>query len=115
MSVLGQMKNDPTLSNQAQLSEKMKMPPNKIGKCLQYLCNRSLAKNIEGNNHVTMELLNSFVERATDICRESGSVDLQSMKKHYELPRKILVPMMEQLDKTGLFVNRDNKRVLKKS
>jgi len=113
-SVLTLMMTDPTLSNQARLSEKMGIPEQKIQKCLQYLCNRSLAKNIEGNNHVTMEMLNTFIDKATQECEAVGHVDLQGMKKHFELPRKILVPMMEQLDKTGLFINKDNKRVLKK-
>ncbi len=114
-SMLGLMKSDPTLSNQALLSKKTAIPPEqKIHKCLQYLCNRSLVKNIEGNNHVTMEMLNSFIDIAIQECETIGYVDLQVMKKHFELPRKILVPMMEQLDKSGLFINKDNKRVLKK-
>lgn len=113
MSVLNQMKTDPALSNPAQLAEKMNLPVPKIQKCLQYLCNRSLAKNIEGNNHVTMELLNSFVEKATIDCQKNGYTDLSGMKKHFELSRKLLVPLMEQLDKTGLFINKDNKRMLK--
>jgi len=113
LSVLSQMKIDPKLSNHALLSEKMDIPVPKLQKCLQYLCNRSLAKNIEGNNHVTMELLNSFVEKAILECEKSGYVDLQGMKKYFDLSRKLLVPLMEQLDKTGLFVNKDNKRILK--
>lgn len=114
-SMLGLMKSDPTLSNQALLSKKTAIPEQKIHKCLQYLCNRSLVKkNIEGNNHVTMEMLNSFIDIAIQECETIGYVDLQVMKKHFELPRKILVPMMEQLDKSGLFINKDNKRVLKK-
>lgn len=113
-SVLSQMKTDPALSNPSRLAEKTGVPEAKISKCLQYLCNRSLAKNIEGNNHVTMELLNSFIERAVQQCSKEGSADLSSMKKYFDLPRKLLVPMMEQLDKTGLFINKDNKRVLKK-
>lgn len=114
LKVLGHMKQDPTLSNQSQLSEKMNIPAPKVQKCLQYLCNRSLAKNIEGNNHVTMELLNSFIEKATAECEKNGSVDLKGMKQYFELSRKLLVPLMEQLDKTGLFINKDNKRMLKK-
>lgn len=114
MSILNSMKADPALSNHAVLAEKTGTPPAKIQKCLQYLCNRSLAKNIGGNNHVTMELLNSFVEKAVLECQNSGYVDLQGMKKHFSLPRKLLVPLLEQLDRTGLFVNKDNKRILKK-
>jgi len=114
MSVLNQMKADPALSNPAQLSEKTGIPIPKIQKCLQYLCNRSLAKNIEGNNHVTMELLNSFVEKATQECEAHGFTDLSGMKKYFNLSRKLLVPLMEQLDKTGIFINKDNKRILKK-
>jgi selenocysteine-specific elongation factor len=114
MSVLSQMKTDPTASNQAQLAEKTNLPPAKIQKCLQYLCNRSLVKNIEGNNHVTMELLNDFIDKAVKECETTGYADVKGMKKYFELPRKLLVPMMEQLDKTGLFLNKDNKRMLKK-
>jgi selenocysteine-specific elongation factor len=114
LSVLNTMKTDPTLSNQAMLAAKTNIPAAKIAKCLQYLCNRSLVKNIEGNNHVSMELLNSFIEKAASECEENGYVDVQSIRKHFDLPRKLLVPMMEQLDKTGLFVNKDNKRILKK-
>jgi selenocysteine-specific elongation factor len=114
ISVLNQMKTDPAFSNPAQLSEKLGIPTPKIQKCLQYLCNRSLAKNIEGNNHVTMELLNSFVEKATQECEANGFTDLNGMKKYFDLSRKLLVPLMEQLDKTGLFINKDNKRMLKK-
>lgn len=115
MSVLNQMKSDPALSNQVMLAEKTGIPPQKVSKCLQYLCNRSLAKNIEGNNHVTMELLNSFVEKAAAECETTGYADLNVMKKHFSLPRKLFVPLMEQLDKTGLFVNKENKRILKKN
>ncbi|ADD67623.1 selenocysteine-specific translation elongation factor [Denitrovibrio acetiphilus DSM 12809] len=113
ISVLNQMKSDPLMSNSTLLSEKMNIPVNQVQKCLHYLCNRSLAKNIEGNNHVTMELLNSFIEKASFECKKNGHVDLTAMKNHFGLPRKLLVPLMEQLDKTGLFVNKDNKRMLK--
>ncbi|PLX69160.1 MAG: selenocysteine-specific translation elongation factor [Denitrovibrio sp.] len=113
ISVLNHMKADPTISNPAKLAEKTGLPEAKIVKCLQFLCNRSLAKNIEGNNHVTMELLNSFVDKAVLECEANGAADLASMKKHFELPRKLLVPLLEQLDKTGLFINKDNKRILK--
>lgn len=113
LSVLSAMKADPSLSNQAMLAEKTDIPAAKVQKCLQYLCNRSLAKNIEGNNHVTMELLNSFVDKAVMECGLTGHVDLSGMKKYFDLPRKLLVPLMEQLDRTGLFINKDNKRTLK--
>jgi len=114
MGILNHMKTEPSLSNPAMLAEKTGLETAKVQKCLQYLCNRSLVKNIEGNNHVPMELLNSFVEKAESEAADGTPVDLGVMKKHFDLPRKLLVPMMEQLDKTGLFINRDNKRFLKK-
>jgi len=115
MSILNLMKADPSLSNYILLASKTGLPNQQVQKCLQYLCNRSLAKNIEGNNHVAMELLNSFIDKAFIECKSTGYVDLQGMKKHFDLPRKLLVPMLEQLDKTGHFINKDNKRILKKS
>jgi len=113
LSVLAAMKQEPNLSNAQLLSEKTGLPEEKVGKCLQYLCNRSMARKVEGNVFISMELINSFVERAETEARKSGEIDLNRMKEHFDLPRKLLIPLMEQLDKTGLFINKSNKRVLK--
>lgn len=113
LKVLSHMKQDASLSNSSQLSEKMEIPESKISKCLQYLCNRSLAKNIEGNNHVTMELINSFVDKAVYEGESGAPIELGVMRKHFDLPRKLLVPLMDSLDKTGLFINKNNRRYLK--
>jgi len=113
LKVLSHMKQDASLSNSSQLSEKMEIPESKISKCLQYLCNRSLAKNIEGNNHVTMELINSFVDKAVYEGESGAPIELGVMRKHFDLPRKLLVPLMDSLDKTGLFIKKNNRRYLK--
>jgi selenocysteine-specific elongation factor len=114
LKVLSLMKQDAKLSNSAQLATRADIPEQKIVKCLQYLRNRSLIKNVEGNNHVTMELVNSFVDKAVKEGENGTGIDLKVMREHFDLPRKLLVPLMDSLDKTGLFINKDNKRYLKK-
>lgn len=114
MLVLQAMKQDASLSNTALLSEKLGMKEDKTAKCMQYLCNRSFIRKIEGSNHVTMELINTFVEKAVSEAEKADGIDLNTMKDHFQLPRKLMVPLMEQLDKTGLFTNKNNKRYLRK-
>lgn len=114
MVVLKTMKQDASLSNAALISEKLGVKEDKTAKCLQYLCNRSFIRKVEGSNHITMELINSFVEKAVSEAETQDGIDLNTMKNHFSLPRKLLVPLMEQLDKTGLFINKNNKRYLRK-
>lgn len=113
MNVLAAMKQDPQLSNAQLLSQKLGIPEDKVAKCLIYLCNRTLVRKVEGSTHITMELINSFVEKAYSEAKLNGSIDLNHMKQFFPLPRKLIVPLMEQLDKSGAFINRDNKRFIK--
>ena len=114
MRVLSAMKQDPSLSNAALISEKTGMPEEKAAKCLQFLCNRSFVKKTEGNTHITMDLINRFVEKALDEAKKTDGIDIGYMKQFFDLPRKLMFPLMELLDKTGLFINKNNKRYLRK-
>jgi selenocysteine-specific elongation factor len=113
MMVLAAMKQEANLSNPALLAEKTGFSEEKVQKCLQYLCNRSFVKRADKNVYLSMELINSFVERAEAEAKKSGDIDINRMKECFDLPRKLLIPLMDQLDKSGLFINRSNKRMLK--
>lgn len=113
MNVLEAMKKDPTLSNAVLIADKLGLEEAFAAKCLVYLCNRTLVRRVEGTTHITMDLINSFVERAVIESKAHGGIDLNHMKQFFSLPRKLMVPLMEQLDKTGAFINKDNKRFYK--
>ncbi len=114
MIILNLMKQDPGLSNAALLAERSGMTEDKTGKCLQFLANRSFIRRVEGSTHITLELINSFIDTAYTEAKKTDGIDLAHMKQFYDLPRKLMVPLMEQLDKTGLFINKNNKRQLKR-
>jgi len=113
MTVLSAMKQEAALSNPVLISEKTGMNEEKVQKCLQYLCNRSFVKRVDRNVFLTMELINSFTEKAEAEAKKSGGVEMNRMKECFDLPRKLLIPLMDQLDKSGLFINRNNMRILK--
>ncbi len=113
MMVLASMRQDAALSNPLLIAGKTGMSEEKVQKCLLYLCNRSLARRVDRNVYLTMELINIFTEKAEAEAAKSGGVDINRMKEFFDLPRKLLIPLMDQLDKSGLFINRSNTRILK--
>ncbi|WP_022850536.1 selenocysteine-specific translation elongation factor [Limisalsivibrio acetivorans] len=107
------MRSDPLLSNRSLLAERLGTDEKTAEKYLVYLTNRELVIRLADKVYVTAELLNSFVSKGVQEAESKGSIELKDMREHFDLPRKLLVPLMDQLDKTGMFITRDKKRFLK--
>lgn len=114
MKALDIIDKDSSVSNPAQLSEKMRVDEKQSAKIYEYLANRSYLIRIEKSTYVTKKLLTEFYNDAVKEAGKLGGIELGDMKKLYDLPRKLLVPLMDYLDKTGKFINKDRKRFLKK-
>jgi selenocysteine-specific elongation factor len=107
------MKTDPLLSNRTLVAECLKISEKEAEKRLLWLKNRDLIKEIEPRVYVADTLLASFVNSAENNCKTKGFTELADMRNSFPLPRKLLVPLLDYLEKTGLFIRKDKKHYLK--
>ncbi|MCX8084001.1 MAG: selenocysteine-specific translation elongation factor [Calditerrivibrio sp.] len=115
MDVLNLMLNRLEMSNSAVISEVINTDKVEIEKALKFLSNKGLIKKIDKNdNYIALEILTKFISDVVNLCRKDGYVDISNVRTIITAPRKILIPLLEFLDMTGLFVKKDNKRFLKK-
>jgi selenocysteine-specific elongation factor len=112
--IIQHMEKDITLSNATLISEKFNLDKKTAQNCIKYLNNRSLILQLDKNVWVSKKLYEKILKEITIHCLKYEFIDIKSLKQIVNSPRKILVPILDSLDKTGKFINKDNKRFLKK-
>ena len=107
------MSQDISLSNTANLSSTLNISEKAASNALTILANKGKIKKLDEKNFIRTDIFDNFIEDAVKTAKKEQYIDLKKAKTIIEAPRKILIPLIEQLDKTGLFTNKDNKRYLK--
>jgi len=108
------MGEDISLSNVANIAGALSIDEKTAKNALLILQNSSKIKKLDEKNYIRKDILEHFVNSAIEKAKNNGYVDLNMAKKIINAPRKILIPLLEQLDKSGKFTNINNKRYLKK-
>jgi len=111
--IYGKMSQDISLSNTANLSHTLNISEKAAANALTILANRGKIKKLDNKNFIRTDIFDTFIQNAVETAKKEQYIDLKKTKTIIEAPRKILIPLIEQLDKTGLFTNKDNKRYLK--
>ncbi|TYB33163.1 MAG: selenocysteine-specific translation elongation factor [Flexistipes sinusarabici] len=107
------MSQDISLSNTANLSSSLNISEKAAANALTILTNKGKIKKLDEKNFIRTDIFDNFIQNAVETAKKEQYIDLKKAKTIIEAPRKILIPLIEQLDKTGLFTNKDNKRYLK--
>lgn len=113
MNILERMENDTSLSNASVISREISVPEKEAEKCMRYLENREMIKRIDDKNYITTRKYKKFFEDAKILAAADGYVDISNVRKIMDAPRKIVIPLMDCLDKLNIFFVRDQKRYLK--
>lgn len=113
LEVLSLMEKDLSITNPANLLEKLNISKNEAEKIIFYLQNREKIKKISDNIFIPSSLLNKLVDKSITLAKEKGYVDIKNIKSIIQAPRKTIIAILEYLDKTNLFEKKDNKRFLK--
>ncbi len=112
--ILQQMKHDITLSNSSLISDRFKIDAKTSQNCIKYLNNRNLIIQLDKNVWISKEYHEMIMKKIRLHCLKNKYIDIKSLREIVNAPRKILVPILDYLDKTGNYINKDNKRYLKK-
>jgi selenocysteine-specific elongation factor len=112
--ILEAMLEDISLSNSVLISEKFKIDEKTASNCIKNLNNRDLIIQIDERVWLNRKLLEILLKKIKLFASKNDYIDLKSLKEIVKAPRKILIPLMDYLDKTGDYINKDNKRFLKK-
>ncbi|AEI15662.1 selenocysteine-specific translation elongation factor [Flexistipes sinusarabici DSM 4947] len=107
------MSQDVSLSNAANLSSFLNISEKAAANALTILANKGKVKKLDEKNFIRTDIFDNFIQLAVKTAKKEQYIDLKKAKTIIKAPRKILIPLIEQLDKTGLFTNKDNKRYLK--
>jgi selenocysteine-specific elongation factor len=112
--VLDAMIKDITLTNAKLIAERINKDEMQVNKALIMLGNRDQVKKLDKNgNYIATVVFKKFMTDAVMLAKNDRYVDIGNIRKIIDAPRKILIPLLEFLDKTNLFKNIDNKRYLK--
>jgi len=107
------MSQDISLSNTANLSNTLNISEKAAVNALTILANKGKIKKLDEKNFIRTDIFDNFIQDAVETAKKDQYIDLKKAKTIIDAPRKILIPLIEQLDKTGLFTNKDRKRFLK--
>lgn len=113
INILEKMENDTSLSNASVISREMAISDKEAEKCIKFLENREMVKKIDANNYISNRKYKKFIEDAKILAAADGYVDISNVRKIMDAPRKIVIPLMDCLDKLNIFFVRDQKRYLK--
>lgn len=113
MEVLEIMEKDISVSNAVVMGNILKIPEKDVVNFLKFLENRELIKKIDGINYITSGRFAKFLEDAKMLAVKDGYIDITNIRDVIDAPRKILIPLLECLDRTSMFFLKDRKRFLK--
>ncbi|MGA1846671.1 selenocysteine-specific translation elongation factor [Deferribacter abyssi] len=111
-NVLSLMKEDLSITNTANISEKLNIKRQKAEKILQFLQNREKIKKISENIYIPTYTLDKIITSAIDLAKKDGYIDIKNIKSILNAPRKTLIAILDYLDSTNLFTKKENKRYL---
>ncbi|MDY6820186.1 MAG: selenocysteine-specific translation elongation factor [Deferribacterota bacterium] len=112
--VLRLLQRDINFSNSALISKKLNIDEEMVEKYLKYLLNRQLIVKLDDRNYIAKDILKKYLDKMEKLAKKYGYVDVKILKNNFTLSRKFLIGLLEQLDKNPMYINRDNKRYLKK-
>jgi len=107
------MQKNLDLSNCAIIAKELNVGENTAINYLKYLANKEKIVRLDDRNYIVKAVLQDYLNKIEVIAKKIGYVDVNVLKKHFALSRKFLIGFLEYLDKTGKYINRDNKRYLK--
>lgn len=111
--ILNLMDKDVSLYSPKLLSDVIKKSEKDIEIALKILSNREKIKRLENNIYISNKQLEKFISLAKSVARTKGYVDIQNIKTVIDAPRKLLIALLEYLDKSKDFVKKENRRYLK--
>lgn len=111
--ILLNMKENISLSNSVLISEQFGIDEKTSQNCIKHLGNRGMIIAITDRVWVASSLLEILLKKIKLHCLRNQYIDIKSLKDIVTAPRKILIPLMDYLDTTGEFIDRDHKRYLK--
>lgn len=111
--ILLNMKENISLSNSVLISEQFGIDEKTSQNCIKHLGNRGMIIAITDRVWVASSLLEILLKKIKLHCLKNQYIDIKSLKDIVTAPRKILIPLMDYLDTTGEFIDRDHKRYLK--
>ncbi|UOD35218.1 selenocysteine-specific translation elongation factor [Deferribacteraceae bacterium V6Fe1] len=111
--VLQAMQKDITLSNKTLIAEKMHITLDDANNAIKILSNRDMVKKLADNVYIPKTTYDKFTEDAKKLAIKDGYVDIKNSKEIIDAPRKILIPLLDALDKHPDFIKKENKRYLK--
>jgi len=112
-NILDAMQNDITLSNKTLIAEKMNIRLDDANNAIKILSNRDMVKKLADNVYIAKATYDKFIEDAKKLAKINGYIDIKNSKEIIEAPRKILIPLLDSLDKHPDFIKKENKRYLK--
>ena len=107
------MQQNLDLSNSAVISKELNVDENTAKNYLKYLTNKEKIVKLDDKNYIVRKVLHDYLKKIELIAKKKGYVDVNVLKEQFSLSRKFLIGFLEYLDKTGRYINRDNKRYLK--
>ena len=112
-AVYKKMVKDINLSNTALLSKELGTDEKTAMNYLKYLINKEKIVRLDDKNYMAKGVFYEYIKKIEEIAKKTGYVDVNILKDNLSLSRKFLIAFLEYLDKTGKFINKNNKRYLK--
>ena len=111
--ILDTMQNNPSLTNPKVISETINTDEQFVIKLIKFLVNAEKIKTLDEKVYITTKSYQNLLKEIRLLCRKDGYVDITNIRKVVNLPRKILIPLLESLDNLDEFIKKENKRYLK--
>jgi selenocysteine-specific elongation factor len=99
--------------SQSLISEKVKRSEKEIEIALNILLNREKIRKIDNNIYISNEQVEAFINAAKYVAKKEGYIDIKNIKKFYDAPRKLLIALLEYLDRRKDFIKKENRRYLR--
>ncbi len=104
------MAKEISLSNVSNIAQALSVDEKTAKNALFILQNNNKIKKLDEKNYIRQDILDNFINSATEKAKKEGYIDISMAKEIINASRKILIPLLEQLDKSGKFTNINNKR-----
>lgn len=113
VEVLSLMNQNIAFYSQSLISEKVKRSEKEIEIALNILLNREKIRKIDNNIYISNEQVEAFINAAKYVAKKEGYIDIKNIKKFYDAPRKLLIALLEYLDRRKDFIKKENRRYLR--
>lgn len=113
INVLCAMERDITLSNKTLIAKKLNITLDDANIAIKILLNRGMVKKLSDNVYITKAAYDKFIENSKKLVIKNGYIDIKNSREIIDAPRKIIIPLLDLLDKHPDFIKKENKRYLK--